>query len=145
MPPSHQSEGHGPRATRDDTIIPVHNEMRMAYEDPQGGDAKVRKEWDRIDHYEKECAVDKSMRNMCINCRKHEGQKGVKLAKCSRCKRVYFCSQKCVHAVSTVYNSNESSAPLSHAQFFRRIQFCTAKQNWKEHTVFCNKISGHSE
>jgi MYND finger len=104
---SRRGEIYGPRAKPDDAICTARKLMQLAYRDPQGADAKARKESDRIDHCEKDVAVDKSKRNCCINCKKHEGQKGVKPAKCSRCKRVYFCSKECIRAVSTIYISND--------------------------------------
>ena len=86
--------------------------LKMLHDDPENV-VKKRKEWDTsldmsprdvgdyIDRYQHQYRrVDKSIRNTCINCGKHERMDGILLRKCGRCKRVYYCSKECIRAVS---------------------------------------------
>jgi MYND finger len=93
--------GLGREPAANDILRHTRKWLKMLHDDPENV-VKERKEWDTsLDMYQHQYRrVDKSMRNSCINCGKHERMDGILLRKCGRCKRVYYCSEECIRAVS---------------------------------------------
>lgn len=150
---SRRVEVYGARFVPHGTTHYVRSLLKMAYEDPNTELSQERKSLDgdamavtpAVEQFLDQDVYGKVKRNRCLNCSKHEANDGIQLSKCGRCKRVYYCSKECSHAVSfsIIFKTNVNRT-LFGAILSAHSIFCFFQQNWKEHKLFCNEISGHT-